>query len=203
MTLKYNFLPPLHTLNPEPHPSHGMDHSLSHALESCTPLADSQTLIQTGLWSGQDPSWPLFHYSVAQSLRKDKLSPTPNQRKTACMPSVRLYRSGRAINPRVSIRRRNEHVYLTEGTRNVAGQPTSSNKKAISASAHWYSASLLCHCSFSSHNPRNELLFQPRCSISPQGHWKTQYNYSRQRHGSKQRLVRIIRKCPQDIKKSG
>lgn len=109
----------------------------------------------------------LFRCSVTQ---KRQLSPTPNQRKTARMPSVRLYRSGSAMNPRVSIRRRNEHVYLTEGTRNVAGQPTSSNKKAISASAHWYSASLLCHCSFSSHNPRNELLFQPRCSISPQGH---------------------------------
>lgn len=85
MTLKYNFLPPLHTLNPEPHPSHGMDHSLSHALESCTPLADSQTLIQTGLWSGQDPSWPLFHYSVAQSLRKDSSHPPQTRgKRRAC-----------------------------------------------------------------------------------------------------------------------
>lgn len=44
----------------------------------------SQTLIQTGLWSGQDPSWPLFHYFVAQSVKKTTHSHSNHKRLRIC-----------------------------------------------------------------------------------------------------------------------
>ena len=68
------------------------------------PPAHSQTLIQTGLWSGQDPSWPLFHYSVAKSLRKDSSHPPQNHRERcacrvcACTHRVQGYQSSGAMN---------------------------------------------------------------------------------------------------------
>ena len=162
----------------------------------------SQTLTQIGLWAGQDPSWPLFLYVVAQSLRKTALSPLNRRRQHthADRLPVEICLSDKSN----YINRVVKWICLFDGGDTERGRTANIKTKRQSAlRAYWYSPSLVCHCSFSSPNPRNEQLFQPRCSISPQGHGETQYNYLRQRHGWKQRLVRNIRKCPQDIKSQG
>lgn len=128
---------------------------------------------------------------------------TLKPQEAAYMLSACLYRFAYVLNLSLSVSGEINTFVWQRGHKTWQDSQHLKTKKAISGRAYWYSVLLLCHCSFSCHNPRNELLFQPRCSISPQGHWKTQYNYLRQKHGSKQKLVRIITKCPQDIKSRG
>lgn len=99
---------PQYILNPGPHPSHGMDHSLKRLM----------------IWVPVDSSWPLFHYLLlSHSVRKLSDLHKP-QAVHAYIPSSCLHHFLNVANRRMSVEWWNEQVSLTEGTWNVAGQPT-------------------------------------------------------------------------------
>lgn len=162
------------TLDPSPHPSHGIDHSLKRLWSQ--PRQHSHTKMEMSR-----PSWPLFHHFISQPVNFLPLRPQSAPLVASICLRQFVCEISQAINWEMT------KMCLTPETQNLAGQPNRYNRNPISAAAYWYAVSRSCHCWFSSHSPPKEPRLQPRCSISSQGHSKTQHNYLWQRHGSKQR----------------